>query len=331
VWIAEFAAAHFIQPLDESAIDTSGFLKNPLETCMFDGKLWALPFNTDAGLLFYRTDLATATTLPPLQLPLPEAELRKLKIASPALQAGYVGQLNHYEGQTVNALEAIWAAGGDVLVGDQVVIDSGNAPAAIQQLANSMVAAAGTPPAVLPESTKSTEKESTNSFRSGEVALMRNWPVAIGKLEERAESGGGFDISKNFAVAPLPGPSVLGGQNLAIANDTKRPRAAQALIEFLTSEDSERTLFAKGALAPTREKTYEDPAARIARPYADTLLAAVVGARQRPLTTHYGLFTSVFQDIVSQAIDPNRPEAERGKLPDDAVSRLTNALNGRLR
>ena len=326
-WIAEFAAAHFIRPLDDST-STAGFLAKPLETCRFDGKLWALPFNTDAGLLFYRTDLISAAALP-RQLPPSEADLRQLK--APTVKAGYVGQLGHYEGLTVNALEAIWAAGGDVVDGDRVVIDSPKAQAALQQLARGMVAGRDLPPAVLPDSTTFTEKSSTDAFRSGAVAYMRNWPVAYGQLKSSQDTGGGFDIARNFAVAPLPGPSVLGGQNLALSSDTHKPRAAQALIEFLTNESSERRLFGDGGFAATREATYADESVRANRPYADTLLAAVRNARPRPLTTHYGLFTSVFQDIMSQALAPGRPPAEQGRLPDDAVSRLTSALNGRLR
>jgi multiple sugar transport system substrate-binding protein len=56
-WTAEFADAGYIQPLDESTVDIDGFLASPLATCRYEGDLWGLPFNTDAGLLYYRTDL----------------------------------------------------------------------------------------------------------------------------------------------------------------------------------------------------------------------------------------------------------------------------------
>jgi hypothetical protein len=118
----------------------------------------------------------------------------------------YVSQLAHYEGLTVNALEAIWAAGGDVVSGNRVVIDSEAARAALQQLARGLAATGDLPPAVLPASTTFTERTSTEAFRSGAVALMRNWPVAYGQLKNSPDQGGGqgFDISKNFTVARLP-------------------------------------------------------------------------------------------------------------------------------
>ena len=61
-----------------------------------------------------------------------------------------------------------------------------------------------------------------------------------------------------FAVAKLPGPSVRGGQNLAISERTTKPRAAQALIELLTSQRSQETLFDPGGFAATRATVYEN-------------------------------------------------------------------------
>lgn len=56
-WTAEFADAGYIQSLDEPGVPEDGFLAGPLATCRYDGELWTLPFNTDVGLLYYRSDL----------------------------------------------------------------------------------------------------------------------------------------------------------------------------------------------------------------------------------------------------------------------------------
>ncbi len=58
-WTAEFAAAGFLQSLDESRVRTGDFLPGPLSSCRYDDRLWALPFNTDVGLLYYNTELLT--------------------------------------------------------------------------------------------------------------------------------------------------------------------------------------------------------------------------------------------------------------------------------
>ncbi|GAA4946336.1 extracellular solute-binding protein [Actinoplanes utahensis] len=315
-WTASFASAGFILPL--TVTDTAGFLDAPLATCRFDGKLWALPFNTDAGLLYYRTGVpedALPTALPP-----GPNDVRVLAGLLPRIEAGFVTPLSGYEGLTVSALEAIWAEGGDVYdaAQDLVVIDSEPARAGLRKLAQAMKRNGDVPPAVHPQSTTFREDTSREAFRAGKVALMRNWPVAYGQLRA------GDQPLKDFGVRALPGPSVLGGQNLAIASSTDNPRAAQELIEFLTSEESERRLFRDGGLAATRTGVYSDPQVLRNRPYAPTLLQALGSARPRPESTHYALFSSTFQEIVTQTLNSD------GNLPADAVSRLTDALHGRL-
>lgn len=327
-WVTEFADARYIRPLD--SVDTTPFLDKPLQTCRVDGKLYALPFNTDAGLLYYRTDITTvgSTQGPPLP-PDSAAMLDALK-AHPELKAGYAMQLGDYEGLTVNALESIWAAGGDVERNGHITIDSEEVEVALRQLARGLRAPTGSPgvwPGSLsgPDGEGGMEKDSTKAFADGSVVFMRNWPVAYGQLlHEPDRAASPSDISKKFDVTLLPGPSVLGGQNLAIAGHSRKPRAAQALIEFLTSASSQKQLFRDGALPATRVDAYSDGLVRDKQPYAPILLRALNAAKTRPITPHYPLFSSVFQEIVRYALDHD------GALPPDATRRLTNARVGRL-
>jgi multiple sugar transport system substrate-binding protein len=320
-WIAEFGAAHYIRPL--TGVDTTGFLEEPLSTCRVAGTLWALPFNTDAGLLYYRTDIYPGR--PPRQLPPSAQDMADLAGADPRLQAGYVTQLYGYEGLTVNTLEAIWAGGGEVVAPDNTAtIESPLAQAALARLAHGLTGSGGHLPALLPSSTQAQEPDSTNAFASGAVALMRNWPVAYGQLRHRPAPVDGVDVKNAFYVTQLPGPSVLGGQDLAVASDSTKPKAAQALIEFLTSDASERQLYGDGGLAATRTSAYLDPVIRDKQPAADVLLDAIQHARQRPVTPHYPLFSSVLQNIVTTAL------AHGGQVPPGSNRRLTDALLGRL-
>ncbi|MBF9133402.1 extracellular solute-binding protein [Plantactinospora sp. S1510] len=318
-WTAEFATAGYIRALDES-VDVSGFLDAPRKTCEYDGKLWALPFNTDVGLLFYRKGVSQNAL--PATLPPDPNDVRALVAANPNLKAGFVTPLDHYEGLTVSALEAIWAEDGDVYDAekDLVVVDSDGVRNGLKKLADAMKSVDSLPPAVDPQSRGFREDTSRAAFQRGEVALMRNWPVAYGQLRT------GDRPMTDFDVAPLPGEggSVLGGQNLAVATGTKNPQAAQKLVEFLTSEESERTLFRDGGLAATRTVVYDDPQVRQLRPYAPVLKDALVKGKSRPVTPHYALFSSIFQDIVTNALENG------GNLPPDAVTRLTKALRGQV-
>lgn len=329
VWVAEFAHNGYLRPLEQ--VNRSQFLDAPLATCEYDGQLWALPFNTDVGLLYYNTELVTT----------PPATMKELNLAidtmldpNAEVLAGYAGQLADYEGLTVNALEVIWAFGGDVVVDGEVVIDSEKTEEALRWLAT-----VNDPDnrRILHDSRFFGEAETTAAFREGRVAFMRNWPVAYRQLEPEPEPDPEPPAGSSqfrFAVTRLPGNlilggnpnvfggrGVLGGQNLAISSTSRRPEAARQLIEFLTSRESQARLMIEGGLAAVRADVYGD-AGQAGHPYAGELLTAIQHARARPITPHYPRFSEVFRAIVLEAL------ANDGVLPDDATERLERALDG---
>ncbi len=319
--VAEFAKGDHLRPLERT--DTGGFLAGPLSTCRYADRLWALPFNSDAGLLFYRTDLVPS---PPTTWTAMSDDIARAFGAAPAtrdplLAAGYAGQLADYEGLTVNALEAIWAAGGDVVDGDgHVVIDSPPARAGLRWLATGLQRS--NPQVILEQSASFDETQSTHAFYDHKVVFLRMWPVAYRTLQAPPTNQPAGSGPPPFGVSRLPGPSTLGGQDLALASGTRRPRAAQALIEFLTSERSQQILFERGGFAATREIVYHDAAVIDKYRYAPVLLDAVRAARPRPVTPHYARFTEVFRQIVRSAL------SNGGQLPPNATAALSDALRG---
>ncbi|WP_433206606.1 ABC transporter substrate-binding protein [Dactylosporangium sp. CS-047395] len=333
-WTAEFASQGYIRALNDS--DPAGFLPAPLRTCRYDGKLWALPFNTDAGMLYYRDDyVGTAPTSWPQLVAASQSVLTGFG-AIPQNDrpgAGYAGQLADYEGLTVNALEAIWGAGGDVVDGDgNVVIDSSAAQDGLTRLASGLQKS--TPQVILPASATFDEAAATQAFAEGKVLFMRNWPVAHRTLDPPpalAPAPGATPgpvaspdtrPALRFGVTRLPGPSALGGQNLAVSAHSRHPNAARQLIEFLTSERSQQILFERGGFAATREIVYRDAEVVQRYRYAPTLLEAIRSARTRPVTPHYAQFSETFRAVVREAL------ANGGQLPADAKARLEAALKG---
>src|SRR5205814_1082771 len=98
-WTAEFAQAGYLRPLDETRVDEEGFVKKLLETCRYRDKLWALPFNSDAALLFYRNDPGLVSALPTRwQQIVDETQQVFAGPRPPKLVAGYTSQLFDYEG-----------------------------------------------------------------------------------------------------------------------------------------------------------------------------------------------------------------------------------------
>jgi multiple sugar transport system substrate-binding protein len=350
IWIAEFAAAGYISELepDELGVVEDDFLAKPWQACHTprDGKLWALPFNTDAGLLYHRTDLGTA---PPTGEDLAHWQAfqrHTLDVVATARRpdcdpetplAGFATQLAEYEGFTVNALEMIWAHGHDIF--DEVDwrqprFSTADVAQALDALAQ--VFAPREQPFLLPDSWELDETATTTAFGEDRtVAYMRNWPVEyqtlsplVGGQPAEAEDPGGSGCPLTFAATRLPGPSVLGGQSLAIAKDSPHQDGARALIAYLTDEDSQRQLFLDGGLAATRRNVYDNVDIQQDHPYAELLRDAVESARLRPRTPYYAHFSVAFQRLVRDfgrdVMTGGAGDLTAGELRD----RLRDAMRG---
>ncbi|MFD2355157.1 extracellular solute-binding protein [Nonomuraea ferruginea] len=57
VWTAEFAENGWIIPLERGSFPLDKFLPPVVKTAIYKDKLWAVPYTSNAGLLYYRTDL----------------------------------------------------------------------------------------------------------------------------------------------------------------------------------------------------------------------------------------------------------------------------------
>ncbi len=335
VEVAQFAESGWIRPLED--VDTTGFLEKPLATCRYEGELWALPFNTDAGLLYYRyrqlvalgidEEVAHLATNPPREfgtvLQIIAKAFTAKRPADDRLEAGYTAQLGDYEGLTVNAMEAIWAAGGEVVdEGGTVRVDSEEAKSALRELGRAYRSARD----VLPGTGSFQEAQSRDAFARGAVLFMRNWPLAYRQLTAPGDETGASAAPAltDVSVTSLPGPSALGGQNLAVASESRHPEAAQQLVEFLTSEASQQILFQDGGYAATRQRIYEDPYIRRNYGYAKLLLAAVQDAELRPVTPHYATFSEKFHRIVKRVLRSGND------VTRNDVRELQDALDGKV-
>ena len=324
-WTAEFAENDYIVPL--TGVSTDGFLSGPLDTCRyerrFDGipfsgeKLWALPFNADAGLLYYRDGLVER----PVDWDTVVDETRRVLGSpgrDPALEAGWTSQLDNYEGLTVNVLEVLRELNPTIQVDDagRLPFDEQDLQQVVDRFRDE------TDGVVLPASLGYDEQRSTLAMREGKTLYLRNWPIAYRTLRATSGENSAADERK-FAITQLPGGSVLGGQNLAVARHSKRPTAATELIAFLTNEPSQRALFVNGGFAATRGSVYDDLAVRATFPDAEQLRRAVNNAVPRPEGPCYARFSKILRDAVTASLRQNTP------LPDDFVEQLDAALNCR--
>lgn len=332
-WIAEFASEGWIRPLRRPGINEDGFLRKPLAAGEYDGELYALPFNTDAGLLFYNKDYVGDPAPETWDELVERVEDAWGREDTASVEAGYAGQFADYEGLTVNVLEAILAEDPAALAGDGSFEVTDATTAALERLAGGLTADPSGRPLILPESLGYQEGDTRAAFQEGRVMFMRNWPVTYRLLTETREGDQPALEPEQIGVARLPGPSVLGGQSLAVADTTDQPRAAQALIEFLTSARSQEILFEQGGFAPTQRIVYFNQEYQDTYPYLDDLLAAVEEAAFRPVHRRYEAFSEALRRVVHPYLetvaDPSRESPGPGELRDQLADELAAAFDGR--
>ncbi|MER5899078.1 extracellular solute-binding protein [Streptomyces mirabilis] len=335
-WVPEFAAAHLISPLPDDLVDAD-VIKSVASTARWGGKLYAVPFNSDVGLLYYRrdhlkqahvqdTDLSKGITWRQLR-DLIDAVEAPGRSRPKGYEKGWTTQLGPYEGRTVNGIEAFLSA----TDGAGLTDESGRYTATVQQLTDGIAELrARTQGAyTLGDAVRSDEGESLTDFADGRTAFLRHWPYAYRTLHQSLTDA-------QLGVAPLPGRAVLGGQNLALAGSSQQADKAKELIRFLTSKESERCLLDAG-FAATRESAYtaDDVTCGVARTpgaaspssspsgesadrmprddhgrpaYARTiLLPALRRAVQRPRTPLYGAFTQTFATELGRLFGDDPP------------------------
>jgi trehalose/maltose transport system substrate-binding protein len=259
------------------------------------GKLLAMPWFTDAGLLFYRQDLldkyhekvpATWAELGATAQRIQDAERR----AGNRDLYGYVFEGKAYEGLTCNALEWIAANGGGTVVEPDGRISINN-PRAAQALDM----AGRWPGTIAPKNVTSfAEEEARSVFHSGNAVFMRNWSY-VWDLAQKD----GSKIKGRIGMTALPkgeggkNASTLGGWQLAVSKYSGHPAEAADLVMFLTSKEMQKKRALLAGSLPTYPELYRDPQLLKKAPWLAQLSGAFDGATARPSTVTGAKYNAV--------------------------------------
>ncbi len=269
-----------------------------------DGKLVAIPWFTDAGMLYYRKDLLEKHGAKPPQTWQELTEIAK-KIQDAERAAGndkmwgFVWQGRAYEGLTCNALE--WVASYN---GGSIVDESGKITINNPQAAAAITGAAGWVKTISPEGVLNyTEEEARGVFQSGNAVFMRNWPYAW-SLAQGPESA----IKDKVGVSALPKggadgrhAATLGGWQLAVSKYSKNKDLSADLVMYLTSAEEQKRRAIKGAYNPTIESLYKDAEVLAAVPFFGELYDTFVNAVARPSTPTGAKYNQVSNEFWNAA------------------------------
>ena len=311
VWTAEFAAKGWLTPLEGAfAIDTSKLLKPTVAAATYNGKLYAAPFASDGGLLFYRKDLVPT---PPKTL---DEMWSMCSVAKKNNIGCYAGQSAKYEGLTVNAAEAFNTMGGKIVdESGKATVNSAEAKKGLQMLADHYKNGD-----IPKEAITYQEEQGRQAFEDGKLLFLRNWPYVY----NLAKTDGASKVKDKFGVAPLPGvdgpgASSLGGHSEGISVYSKHKGTAFEFLKFIEEDAQQKFFMEKGSLAPVVGAIYEDKELVAKYPYLPTLLTSIKNAVPRPVTPFYPAVTKAVQDNAYAAIKGEKPV-------DQAITDMQSAI-----
>jgi trehalose/maltose transport system substrate-binding protein len=288
-----------------TADDIKAFFPRIIENNTVAGKLVSIPWFTDAGLLYYRTDLLqkygysgppkTWEELAEMAKKIQDGERK----AGKADFQGFVFQGKASESVTCNAIEWIYSYGGGTIVDPDKKVTINN-PKAIKALETARSWVGTIAPVGV---TTYGEEEARNIWQAGNAAFMRNWPYAYALGQDpKSVISGKFDIT----VLPKGGDdgknaACLGGWQLMVSAYSKAPDAAADLVKYLVSSDEQKKHSIALSQLPTLPALYTDPDVLAKNPFFKNALPVLENAVARPSTVtgvdYNQVSTSFFQNV----------------------------------
>ncbi len=258
--------------------------KSPYAT----GDTYALPFSGNVQLLFYNEDVLNEAGVE-----VPQTWEDVLSVCQTAKESGKNGYI--IRGQQGNPivsdyLPLLWAYGGDVFDDDwNVLVDSDEAKAAMQMYMD------------LYATGENFEKnDMVASISGGDSAMGLGWPswfIADGS----AAANYAVIPGKVSADATSYASGEIGNWMMGIPANCQNKELAMKLLQYLTSEEVQRTAVDVGAV-PTRTSVFTDAEILAKYPYLETLQAGTENSVVRPRTAKWSSIEEAYGAELSNIV-----------------------------
>ncbi|CAL9364257.1 ABC transporter substrate-binding protein [Streptomyces sp. DH-12] len=316
-WAAEFAEARWIREWtgENERRATEGTLEVPLQTATWKDRLYAVPYNTNIQLLWYREDLVpTPPTTWAEMLDMSRDLARQGKPHYVEIQGA------QYEGLTVWFNSLVNSAGGSIL--NPSATEPSLGPPAVR--AASIMRDLARSPAADPSLPNQMEDQNRLAMESGVAAFEINYPFVYPSM--RSNNPELFEHFR-WAVYPRvdadrPSRPTIGGIDLAVSAYSRHPDLAFDAALCLRDRENQLAAALKGGLPPTLRAIYDEPEFMKEYPFSKEVLASLESASVRPLTPAYQNVSIV----VSHTLSP-----PSGIEPESAVSTIREQIDEALR
>jgi multiple sugar transport system substrate-binding protein len=311
IWIGQFAASNWLEPLDEyvrkDKIKLDVFFQNILNLAdRYKNKLVALPVYIDGGLLYYRKDLLERygyESPPETWDELVEYALKiqgEMSSVNPRFY-GFVWQGAQYEGLICNFMEFIESNGGGIIYKNgRISINTRENIQALQFMRDLIHRYKISPPNTF---TEMREEEVRISFQQGDALFERNWPYAWALHQEN-----GSNVKDKFDIAPLPrfpsgkNASTLGGWHIGISKYSDAKMEAWELVKFIVSYETQKKLAINLGWNPGRRDVYNDSEVIKKLPHFSKLGKIFKNIVPRPILPYYSKISSIMQRFINAVL-----------------------------
>jgi multiple sugar transport system substrate-binding protein len=336
-WTAEFAEAGWIEPWpeDRAAEVAEGTLEGPLETAMYQGRLWGAPLNTNTQLLWYRSDLAPTP---------PQTWDEMIEMSETLFEQGlpsYIEvQAAQYEGITVWFNTLLTSAGGQIVSEDgEVLLGEGDAA----EQAVTIMQRVASSPAADPSLSVAKENDGRLQMEAGLAAFQVNYPFVNASINTPPPDGGGggtfldeqgrptnVDTGRQvvdvFAWAPYPrvdpdepATVTIGGFNIGVSTTGGDQELAFEAARCLRNRENQLRNAVEAGVPPTLAGLYDDPAFQAEYPAWEAIRDSLESASVRPKTPAYTSISIVLADLLNPPAQIN---------PDTIVPRMVEQVEG---
>jgi multiple sugar transport system substrate-binding protein len=324
-WTGEFAEPGYLLPLDDLMAanppeNPDDFIPRAMELYgQWNGQQVSLPFNGEAMLLFYRSDVFEENGLQP-----PTTYEEFDQIAQQLTADDFYGTaiMGLREQAMTMWSNRYWALGGGSLDLDEngaITIDREAAIQALEQLQTEVNDYS--PPGALTFGLP----EASAEFLNGRVAMVEMWPSFLGPMTIDPEQATP-EVLGNIAVAQVPGGIPhSGGWGLSIAADSDAPDAAYAFIQLATSPKYDLDCFQQTGKGPVRQSTYDalSGQADLEQYWLGPMGEAVQAANPRSRAPQAGELNDMFDEVVARFL---AGELTSEQAVDEMQSRIDETL-----
>lgn len=322
VWVPEFAAAGWTEPMD-AYVKKNEYYPGVINALSYNGKLAAMPWYVDGGMLYYRKDL-----LDKYNQPVPKtwddliktSALIKSKENNDKLQQ-FVWQGKQAEVLVCDFVEFLGSAGGSIL--DKNGQSNAGSPEFLKtlQFMKKMTDKQISPKSVLTFD----EEPSRTVFTDGNAIFLRNWSYVWGVAQDPKQS----KVVDKVGVAPLPSfdgnssSSTMGGYQFMVSKQSKKKEAAVKFAQFLSSEESQLYFADKLGFSPTRPSVLKNADLQKKNPFLTSLDKVFQGTTARPVSPDYPKLSLVLQSNISGVLSNSIKAEDAAKQIDTELKKIT--------